>query len=351
MERKIGVLGASGVVGQAVVNELIRKKVTGIIVGCRNIEKLQEFEGMEKRKVDINNTEELKDFCSQCSVVINCAGVFTPDAGSIARVCLETNTHYVDVSGDEKVVDCLMEMNGQFREKNLYGIHSAGVKPGLVEILAYEEAIHNQSGEIKVFFSGNGEMSINAALDMVRSTKSENNYGMSYVHKGKIEKINEFMGKQYLPEPVGEVMCFPIIDQMFLESMRSAGITSAYFYNALKNESILTCLVTAKMDASREERKIAEELVEVFHKESMKSDKKFTAIYIDIMNNLEKKKKAMHFNGDWNELTGIVAATIGYGILQGITKNCGTGGFWSMGDCQWLLTELRANSKIEIKTF
>jgi short subunit dehydrogenase-like uncharacterized protein len=106
---KISVYGSYGYTGKLIVEECKRKNLQVILSG-RNAEALQQQSretGYPFVAVDINNHEGLLNMVRQSSVVIHCGGPFGHTAQKMADACLQTKTHYTDITGEYGVFELL----------------------------------------------------------------------------------------------------------------------------------------------------------------------------------------------------------------------------------------------------
>lgn len=108
----IGLLGGTGFTGRLVAFELKRQGLP-FLVACRNPEKLavlvRELDCPVKTiTADTANPSSLKELCSSCKVLVNCAGPFSLHAPPVVSACVESGTHYVDTTGEG---DFILEMH------------------------------------------------------------------------------------------------------------------------------------------------------------------------------------------------------------------------------------------------
>ena len=105
----IAVYGSYGYTGQLVV-EACKARNLKIILSGRNAESLKkqsEATGYPFEAVDTNDRTELTALLSKATVVIHCAGPFRHTAKAMADACLETKTHYTDITGEYEVFEML----------------------------------------------------------------------------------------------------------------------------------------------------------------------------------------------------------------------------------------------------
>ncbi|HAC26173.1 MAG TPA: hypothetical protein DCE81_14790 [Cytophagales bacterium] len=103
------VYGSYGYTGQLVV-EVCRAKKLSVILSGRNAESLRrqsEATGYPFEPVDTTNHTALTALLAKAAVVIHCAGPFRHTAQAMANACLETKTHYTDITGEYEVFEML----------------------------------------------------------------------------------------------------------------------------------------------------------------------------------------------------------------------------------------------------
>jgi short subunit dehydrogenase-like uncharacterized protein len=106
-ENTIVVYGSYGYTGRLIVHELRQKKYSVILAG-RNREALQnQFNetGYPFDVVDMADTTALKNLLRKASLVIHCGGPFRFTAQQMIDACLETKTHYIDITGEWQVFE------------------------------------------------------------------------------------------------------------------------------------------------------------------------------------------------------------------------------------------------------
>lgn len=110
-EATIILYGAYGYTGRLIAQECKAKKLSVILAG-RSEEALQQQStetGFPFEAVDIENTTSLRSLLSKGKLVIHCAGPFRHTAKAMADACLETKTHYTDITGEYQVFELLAD--------------------------------------------------------------------------------------------------------------------------------------------------------------------------------------------------------------------------------------------------
>ncbi len=108
-ESTIVLYGSYGYTGRLIAKECKAKNLSVILAG-RNKEALQQQSdetGYSFEVVDVNETLALKNLLTKGKVVIHCAGPFRHTAKAMADACLETKTHYTDITGEYQVFELL----------------------------------------------------------------------------------------------------------------------------------------------------------------------------------------------------------------------------------------------------
>lgn len=108
-ENTIIVYGSYGYTGRLIVDEL-KKKSFNIILAGRKREALQEQAdktGYPFEVVDVSNSANLKNLLLKASLVLHCGGPFRFTAQAMADACIETKTHYTDITGEWQVFELL----------------------------------------------------------------------------------------------------------------------------------------------------------------------------------------------------------------------------------------------------
>ncbi|WP_188316386.1 NAD-dependent epimerase/dehydratase family protein [Solihabitans fulvus] len=125
----IGVLGAAGAVGGALVETLAARGLGRLRLGTRRPGPARQLgAGVELASVDLARPESLRRFCDGCAVVANCVGPVAGPPAEVAEAVLRAGAGYVDAGGDEPLRARLAALPGT-------AVIGAGVRPGLSGLL------------------------------------------------------------------------------------------------------------------------------------------------------------------------------------------------------------------------
>ncbi len=113
MSARILVYGSYGYTGDLVAR-FAREQGIDIVLSGRNAARLgaqAERTGFESIVADLDDARAFRDALDGVSVVIHCAGPFSHTYRAVAEACLETGTHYTDITGEAAVFEGLWRMD------------------------------------------------------------------------------------------------------------------------------------------------------------------------------------------------------------------------------------------------
>jgi short subunit dehydrogenase-like uncharacterized protein len=122
------IYGSYGYSGNLIVQECVRKKIPIILSGRDGVKLEQQAKSfnLSFETFDLSESDKLKSLLSRCSVVIHCAGPFRYTAKVMAKACLETKTHYLDITGEIGVFESLSKLHTQAQEAGIMILPGAG---------------------------------------------------------------------------------------------------------------------------------------------------------------------------------------------------------------------------------
>jgi short subunit dehydrogenase-like uncharacterized protein len=121
MNNTLIIYGAYGYTGQLVAKECKAKNLQAILSGRNReaLEKQSKETGYPFEVVDVNDSQALKNLLRKGAVVIHCAGPFQYTAKAMADACLETGTHYTDITGEYQVFEMLAGYDDAAKQKDI----------------------------------------------------------------------------------------------------------------------------------------------------------------------------------------------------------------------------------------
>ncbi|QMT61137.1 trans-acting enoyl reductase family protein [Legionella sp. PC997] len=109
------IYGSYGYTGNLIAQLSVQQGLKPIL-GGRNKEKLEHQASalnLEYRVFDVDDLEQTKKGLHDLMAVIHCAGPFKHTYKNMALACLDVKTHYLDITGEARVIEELMAMNDQ----------------------------------------------------------------------------------------------------------------------------------------------------------------------------------------------------------------------------------------------
>jgi saccharopine dehydrogenase (NAD+, L-lysine-forming) len=211
----IGIIGGYGATGKAVLSELLKSGDSDVLVGGRDPQKLDaaaaKFGGIVSTAcVDVLDAESLDQFCSRCSLIINCGGPVKLLQDRVAQAALRARCHYVDPAGLTVVKERMLPYARQITDLGLSFVVSSGWMPGVTELLpvhAYLQAKAQMDSveSVDVYFSDSGEWSDNAMRDAAFYIRKIGFPKPGFFRKGirVSRKLSEATRKIDLGDPIG----------------------------------------------------------------------------------------------------------------------------------------------------
>jgi len=113
--------GATGYTGTRIAERAVAKGFRPVLSG-RNVNQIKALAdrlGLEWRIVDLSDKTALKAVVAEFSTVLHAAGPFIHTYLPMVEACLETGTHYLDVTGEIVVYEALAALNQRAREAGI----------------------------------------------------------------------------------------------------------------------------------------------------------------------------------------------------------------------------------------
>jgi short subunit dehydrogenase-like uncharacterized protein len=115
MSQRIMIYGATGYTGRLVAAEAARRGLDIVLAG-RNPEKLKAVAdplGCESRAIALTDPTRLRAELEDVAAVLHVAGPFSQTARPMVDACLESRTHYLDVTGEINVFEAIARRNDE----------------------------------------------------------------------------------------------------------------------------------------------------------------------------------------------------------------------------------------------
>lgn len=120
-EYPIILYGSYGYTGSLIV-QLARQKKLNLLLSGRDPDRLRQQSaesGYPFEVVDINDRPALLRLLRKGQLVIHCGGPFQHTASQMAGACLETQTHYTDITGEIPVFEQLARLDSEAKQRGI----------------------------------------------------------------------------------------------------------------------------------------------------------------------------------------------------------------------------------------
>jgi short subunit dehydrogenase-like uncharacterized protein len=237
-EYDVIIYGSYGYTGTLITEEFSATNFR-ILLSGRNVTKLREqsnVTGYVFEACDVNDQASLELLLRKGKLVINCAGPFQHTAKQMVDACLETSTHYIDITGEYAVFEMLADYDSFARTKGILIMAGAGFDVVPSDCLAVHlknrlpGATHLQLG----FTMSKGGLSRGTARTTVESLGS----GGMIRKNGKLTPIS--LGDKVIEINYGDFkrrsLCIPWGD--ISTAWRSTGIPNIEVYSGVPDSTI-----------------------------------------------------------------------------------------------------------------
>jgi len=190
-----GIEGAYGATGRVVLSELLKSIDGELLIGGRDPDKLKLLAAesgsrVSAARLDVLDAPSLEEFCSRCSIIVNCAGPAMLLQNRVAQAAFRQHCHYVDPAGMSVAKERMLPHDKEITDLGLSFVVSAGWTPGITELLpvhAYAQAKTQMDSieSVEVYFSDSGEWSATALRDGVSYLRSAGLSRPGYFRKGE----------------------------------------------------------------------------------------------------------------------------------------------------------------------
>lgn len=115
------IYGANGYTGELIAREAKARGLTPIIAGRnqKEIKSLAEELGFSNRVFDLHDQQNLVTQLSDVQLVLNCAGPFSSTSQPMIKACIQSGTHYLDITGEISVFEYAHNQNLQAEAANI----------------------------------------------------------------------------------------------------------------------------------------------------------------------------------------------------------------------------------------
>lgn len=232
-EYQIVIYGSYGYTGSLITNTCKAKDLKVLLAG-RNGEKLQaqsRATGYPYEVADITSASALRTLLEKGKLVIHCAGPFQDTAKQMVEACLNTRTHYIDITGEYRVFEMLAAYDHRAVEKEVLVMPGAGfdVVPSDCLAVHLKNRLPHATHLQLAFSMSEGGVSRGTARTVIEGL----GHGSMIRKDGKLTSL--VLGEKVLEVNFGEfrrkAICIPWGD--IATGWRSTGIPNIEVYSAV----------------------------------------------------------------------------------------------------------------------
>lgn len=163
------IYGAYGYTGQLITELAVKKGLKPILAG-RNPQKIQELAakwGLSYLSFDVSDKKQLCQALNKVKAILHCAGPFSLTTPQVLEACLETQTHYLDITGEIEVFEFLAKQHQQAQKANINLLPGVGFDVVPSDCLAlFLKKLLPDATHLELAFMGLGGVSRGTALTM-----------------------------------------------------------------------------------------------------------------------------------------------------------------------------------------
>ena len=184
------IYGATGYTGRLAAKMAASSGLKPILSG-RNEAKLKALAeplGLEYKAVSLDDVEGLASLLATVSVVLHIAGPFSATAKPMAQACLNTGTHYLDITGEIQIFERHFRLHDKAVEKGIMMMSGVGFDVVPTDCLAaHLKARLPDAQHLTLCLAGSGGLSPGTAKTAVEGI----GYGTAVRREGNIVEVNE----------------------------------------------------------------------------------------------------------------------------------------------------------------
>lgn len=205
------ILGGTGKVGKTVIDYLLKHSQCQIRVVTRNTQLSLDNNRLTSLQFDALDKKLLSHHCKQADLVISCIGPSQIVGSTVADICYQTGTPYIDAGGYDPLLKHLSQLV-MAKPSTVPLIINAGLLPGLSGVYPNYLITHYSDKQpienLEVCYAGRDAWSYNSAWDIIVGLGDfGENRGFCYIANNKLIKVPFFKAanKQTFAEPIGKV--------------------------------------------------------------------------------------------------------------------------------------------------
>lgn len=225
------VYGAYGYTGRLIVDEAKKHGLQMVLAGrseAKTMAMANEFQ-LSHRSFDLEEPHVIAKHLEDVELVIHCAGPFEFTAEAMAKACILSKTHYIDITGEYQVFDLLKAMDANAKAENIMLLPGAGFDVVPSDCLAnmLKKELPDGTHLELAFSSQGGSLSRGTAKTMIEN-----------IHKGQFYRQDGDLKQKKHGAAVKQIN-YGEFEQLSV-GISWGDISSAYYSTGIKNIEVYT---------------------------------------------------------------------------------------------------------------
>ena len=236
---KILIYGSYGYTGDLIAR-FAKEDGVEVVLSGRNSERLRkqaERYGFQSQPADLSDPKSIRSALKHADVVIHCAGPFAHTYEAMARACLDTGTHYTDITGEAEVYEGLWAMDEQAKRAGIMLLPGTGFDVVPSDCLAaHLKARCPAATHLELAFRGRG----GGVSHGTAKTMAENfHLGGTVRRDGKLERVSTAWKTRMIDFGDGKpAHCMSIPWGDVVTAYKSTGIPNILVYTAVPRRPV-----------------------------------------------------------------------------------------------------------------
>lgn len=232
------VYGAYGYTGRLVTELAVARGQRPVLAGRADqpLRELAERHGLDHVRVDLHDGAGLADTLSTVELVVHCAGPFSRTAAPMVRACLDTSTHYVDITGEIDVFEAVLARHADAEAAGIALLPGSGMDVVPTDCLARTVAEALPGARLlQIAFLAGTSVSPGTAATAVEQLGAATRARVA----GRIAPVPERWLRQDVPFIGGTVRCTALSWGDVATAYHSTGIPNVVTYTKLPSAARL----------------------------------------------------------------------------------------------------------------
>lgn len=128
VKENLMVYGCYGYTGQLIVEEAINKNLRPILAGrdALKVKQMADKTGLPYRVFDLAFPDKILEAFADIKVLLHCAGPFIHTAEPMVKACIQSATHYLDITGEYQVFELMHSKNAEAQKAGIVVMPGVG---------------------------------------------------------------------------------------------------------------------------------------------------------------------------------------------------------------------------------